>query len=149
MSDAAVRRYLEARGISQGSAYWNGEQRLAVSGVYADGGQYYQSFFIPRGSPLLRLTSTEAFLATAASFRDLGASIDVSESDRLFRNCPSAFWLRPDWSGGDNLRDPGAEPFWMKPPLKEERPLNWGIYAANGSFDVAPYYQTAATSLYV
>lgn len=28
----------------------------------------------------------------------------------------SAFWLWPDWSGGDNLRDPGTEPFWMRPP---------------------------------
>lgn len=29
----------------------------------------------------------------------------------------NAFWLAPDWSGGDNLRDAGAEPFWMRPPL--------------------------------
>jgi len=35
-----------------------------------------------------------------------------------------AFWLRPDWSGGDNLRDPGTEPFWMLPPLTARRPLS-------------------------
>lgn len=29
-----------------------------------------------------------------------------------------AFWLDPDWSGGDNLRDPGTRPFWMRPPLR-------------------------------
>lgn len=31
-----------------------------------------------------------------------------------------AFWLRPDWSGGDNLRDPGTTPFWTRPPLPAE-----------------------------
>lgn len=30
----------------------------------------------------------------------------------------SAFWLYPDWSGGDNLRDPGTRPFWELPPKK-------------------------------
>ena len=29
-----------------------------------------------------------------------------------------AFWLHPDWSGGSNLRDPGAQPFWMLPPKR-------------------------------
>lgn len=28
-----------------------------------------------------------------------------------------AFWLRPDWSGGDNLHDSGVAPFWSRPPL--------------------------------
>jgi hypothetical protein len=29
-----------------------------------------------------------------------------------------AFWMVPDWSGGDRLGD-GAEPFWMIPPAME------------------------------
>lgn len=29
----------------------------------------------------------------------------------------TAFWLRPDWSGGSNLRDPGTKPFWCLEPL--------------------------------
>lgn len=33
----------------------------------------------------------------------------------------SAFWLYPDWSGGDNLRDPGTRPFWELPPKLPNR----------------------------
>lgn len=56
-----------------------------------------------------------------------------------------AFWLRPDWSGGDNLRDPGTEPFWMLPPLKPNpdrtigeatttRPMMYGRTRISGNF---------------
>ncbi len=31
----------------------------------------------------------------------------------------TAFWLTPDWSGGDNLRD-GPTPFWMLPPAMDD-----------------------------
>lgn len=34
-----------------------------------------------------------------------------------------AFWLDPDWSGGDNLRDPGTRPFWELPPKRADDPL--------------------------
>ena len=32
-----------------------------------------------------------------------------------------AFWLYPDWSGGDNVRS-GAQPFWMLEPLYPKEP---------------------------
>jgi hypothetical protein len=33
-----------------------------------------------------------------------------------------AFWLNPDWAGGDNIRD-GAEPFWMRGIAKPAREI--------------------------
>lgn len=36
----------------------------------------------------------------------------------------AAFWMNPDWSGGDNLRS-GARPFWMldgKPEVRHRLP---------------------------
>jgi hypothetical protein len=40
----------------------------------------------------------------------------VSPEDALAVAVPSAFWLRPQWTGRDNLRDPGVEPFWSRGP---------------------------------
>lgn len=39
-----------------------------------------------------------------------------STQDHQDYDDPSAFWNWPDWSGGANLADPGAQPFWMLPP---------------------------------
>ncbi len=45
--------------------------------------------------------------------------------DRVTRACPSAWFLRPDWSGpSNNLKDPSCEPFWMKPPVPLERKVD-------------------------
>jgi hypothetical protein len=58
----------------------------------------------------------------------------------------SAFWLWPDYSGGDNLRDPGTEPFWMRPSARPQRkptivrscvdgqPVLYGVPRTTGSF---------------
>jgi hypothetical protein len=33
-----------------------------------------------------------------------------------------AFWLRPDWTGGGNIRDPGVQPFWCRAALPAPEP---------------------------
>lgn len=37
-------------------------------------------------------------------------------------NEPLDFWNYPDWGERSNLRDPGTEPFWMR-PAKRPDPL--------------------------
>jgi hypothetical protein len=44
------------------------------------------------------------------------SAVQDSQLCALARAVPSAFWLRPDWSGGSNMRDPGVQPFWTRPP---------------------------------
>jgi hypothetical protein len=46
----------------------------------------------------------------------------AQESQPDYEWDPLAFWLFPDWSGGRNLRDPGAQPFWMLPPKRPPAP---------------------------
>jgi hypothetical protein len=45
-----------------------------------------------------------------ASRLDTIAELEPPQVDDFYRR---PFWLKPNWSGGDNLRDAGTEPFWM------------------------------------
>lgn len=47
---------------------------------------------------------------------------------------PLAFWLWPDWSGGHNLLDRGAQPFWLLPPLGPPQPAPAQQRDARGRF---------------
>lgn len=38
----------------------------------------------------------------------------------MFKAWDHAFWERPDWIGGNNLRDRGVEPFWMRDEAVEQ-----------------------------
>lgn len=64
-----------------------------------------------------------------------------------------AFWLNPDWSGGDNLRNPGARPFWMLPTSRADRmtddpPTGTYRFAANGATGLLGEYKASDNRMY-